>query len=174
MKPVNFIEVEKTNREIKSIILLLLPAFLLLAFIMFDLFFNVYRNTKTTEDLVSLDEFRTLETKIHDLELEKEETKKKINYYNHLEKEKLKEGEVLETIKLFANNSNDNIFINSFSYNATDLSFIGSSLSSDLLDNFDNQVLRSLNDLILSEVNYENGYYKFVYKGEAKWNFSRT
>lgn len=174
MKPVNFIEVEKTNKNTKSIILLLLPAFLLVAFIIFDLFFNIYENSKSSADLISLEEFRTLETKIQDLELEQEETNKKINYYNHLENEKNKEEKALEAIELFANNSNDNIFINSVSYNSNDLSFIGNSLNSDLLDSFDNQVLRNLNDLILSEVNYENGYYKFVYKGEVRWNFSTT
>lgn len=174
MKPVNFIEVKKEKIDIKNIVLLLLPLFLLVGFIALDIFQNIYSSNKSNLEMVSLEEVNALEENIQDLKIKKEETDKKINFYKDLDRKKSMDRDLLKSLEVFSANSNNNIFINSFSSDAQDISLTGLSLSSDLLDKFDQEIKNSLENFILSEVNFEDGYYKFSYRGEVKWNFLLT
>lgn len=174
MKPVNFIEVKKENKDTKNIVFLLLPLCLVVGFIVFDVFVNVSNKNDNLAELVSLEEANVLEEKIQSLNVENQENSKKIEFYNELDEKKALDKDLLKSLEAFSAHSNDNIFINSFSSNAEDIRITGISLSSDLLDDLDQRIKKDLNNFVLDEVNFEDGYYKFFYKGELKWNFLWT
>lgn len=174
MKPVNFIEINKDTKDIKKIVLLFLPLFLLVGFIGFDIFQNIYYDNKNYSDMVSLEEVNALEEDIQNLKIEREETDKKINFYKDLDIKKAMDKDLVKSLEVFSANTNNNIFINSFSSDDKEITITGVSLSSDLLDEFDQEIKNNLENFILNEVDFEDGYYKFSYKGEVKWNFLWT
>lgn len=170
MKPVNFIEIKKDKKDIKTLVLLLLPLCLLVGFIAFDIFTNFSDTKNKSSELISLKEANILETKIQSLKEENQEIDSKINFYNELEIEKSKDNDLIKSLEIFSANTSNNIFINSFSSSNQDINITGISLSSNLLDQFDQEIKKELDSYLLNEVNFEDGYYKFSYRGEVKWN----
>lgn len=168
MKPVNFVEVKKERKDFKKNFLFLIPLFVLILFIAYDIGTN-YETSNKDQSYISLQEVNNLNDKINTLEIENHESELIMDFYKSLEERKHEEDELSKMLTLFLEETSENIFLSSFSYDKDILIVRGVSLSSDLLDNFDKLISKKTDRLVLNEVIFQNGYYEFSYKGELQW-----